>query len=163
MLTQCKLKEYLSYCTITGEFKWVKKPNRNIILGSKAGCLDVNKYVKISLLGVSYYGHRLAFLYVEGSFPDSDVDHIDGNPSNLVWTNLRKCTRGQNNQNARRNSRNTSGVKGVSICNRTGKWKVTLISNGVSIHGGYFKTLTRAEDRIKQLRISHHKEFANHG
>lgn len=161
-LTQELLKEYLHYEPLTGVFTWVKKPNRNILLGSIAGCLDSNGYLKITILGNQTYGHRLAFLYMTGSIPP-EIDHKDLNPSNCVWGNLRPCTKAENARNRRLNSRNTSGIKGVRWCKQANKWKVTIVTDYKQQHLGYFSKLEEAKSCIATVRASQHKEFANHG
>jgi hypothetical protein len=161
-LTQDLLKEYLEYNPDLGTFKWLKKPNRNIVLGSTAGGYDVNGYLKISLLGKSMYAHRLAFLYMLGEMP-AEVDHIDLNKSNCKWENLRPCTRSQNRNNRGLSARNTSGVKGVRWCPRAKKWKVTIFTDKVQKHLGYFLDLEEAKAKIYTIREQLHGEFTNHG
>jgi hypothetical protein len=47
------------------------------------------------------FAHRLAFLYMDGALPPADkcVDHINGNPKDNRWDNLRIVTQFVNQQN----------------------------------------------------------------
>lgn len=51
-----------------------------------------------------------------------DIDHIDGDGLNNQKSNLRPCTRSQNNGNARMPRNNKSGFKGVSFDKNRGLW-----------------------------------------
>ncbi|GHU70004.1 hypothetical protein FACS1894184_14840 [Clostridia bacterium] len=52
-----------------------------------------------------------------------EVDHIDGHPSNCRKMNLRLATHQQNSYNTKLRSNNTSGCKGVTYCQQTGKYR----------------------------------------
>ena len=56
----------------------------------------------IRIRGKAYYSHRLAFLYMTGEWPLEEVDHIDRNPYNDAWVNLRKATSSLNKWNQER-------------------------------------------------------------
>jgi hypothetical protein len=55
-------------------------------------------YLRITVLGKSYYAHRLAWFYMNGEWPDQ-IDHINGIKSDNRIENLRNVTVQQNNQN----------------------------------------------------------------
>jgi hypothetical protein len=52
--------------------------------------------------GYKSYAHRLAFLYMTGSLPPADVDHVNGVRNDNRWSNLRLATRSQNMWNVKR-------------------------------------------------------------
>lgn len=65
-LTESRLKELLNYDISTGEFTWIKKPNKRIVIGSVAGSVCRHGYIKIKIDGFDYKAHRLAWFYVKG-------------------------------------------------------------------------------------------------
>jgi len=69
-LTQKRLKELLDYNEITGLF--VRKVDRkwNAKAGDILNSTDSNGYIQVWIDGERYRGHRLAWLYVHGYFPE---------------------------------------------------------------------------------------------
>lgn len=73
------------------------------------------------------------------------VDHIDGNGLNNQKSNLRICTNSENILNVRDlQSRNTSGVSGVSWCRREKRWFARVQVAGKRKVLGYFQHLEDA-------------------
>lgn len=75
-----------------------------------------------------------------GRWPSLEVDHIDADRDNNCWSNLREATRSQNNANERLRKCNTSGFKGVSYYQPTGRWRVQIQKDRKKRNLGYFKT-----------------------
>jgi len=123
ILTQEVLKEYVEYNPETGIFVWKKKLNATQLMG-EAG--HKRKYVSISIFGKSYKAHQLAFLYMNGSLPTQDVDHINHNGLDNRWENLRCVSRAENNKNNGIRKHNTSGRTGVTWSKREKKWKARI-------------------------------------
>lgn len=139
-LTQETLHEALDYDKQTGIFIWkVDRPlshfkslhARNTYLGRFAGKTAGypskynNKglhYLQIRIKGELYLGHRLAWLYVNGVWPDNILDHEDGNGLNNKWNNLREATRVSNGRNCSLSVNNKSGVNGVYWNEINRKW-----------------------------------------
>lgn len=122
MLTQERLKELFTYDPETGIFKRKVSVQGGGPAGTIAGHKPANWYNRIVVDGTQYNAHRLAFLFMEGYFPEYQVDHIDGDKSNNTWKNLRHVTPSCNSQNQKKYSNNTSGFPGVSVQKKTGKW-----------------------------------------
>lgn len=164
ILTQENLKRILSYDPITGIFTRIGcpsvKPTRNELIGSEAGCVGKNGYVTIWVEGSHYLAHRLAFLYMEGSFPEKSTDHIDGCPTNNAWINLRRCDQSQNGANQGKRVQNTSGRKGVTWCAMTGKWRAKITFRGKCLHVGRFADVDAAGKAYQAAADQLFAEFA---
>jgi len=139
-LTHERLLERLHYNPITGIFMWREPLNNRIKAGNKlAGTIKPSGHWRITIDGKFYYAHRLAWFYMTGRWPDGEIDHINSNPTDNSFVNLREATRSQNSANTRRRSDNTSGLKGASWSKSRRKW----ISHIKNQHIGSF---TNKED-----------------
>jgi hypothetical protein len=78
--------------------------------------------MRIQINGKTYQAHRLAFLYMTGKFPPDEVDHINHEPSDNRFVNLRQVTRLENLRNQSLSKNNKSGFTGVSWYGRYSKW-----------------------------------------
>ena len=142
-LTQKRLKELLEYNPDTGEFVWLAKQGSRGVKGSVAGCANPFGYVVIKTDSQGEYAHRLAFLYMEGSIPIADVDHVNHNTSDNRWCNLRHATKTVNQRNRTHSKNNTSGFTGVHR-HPTGKWQSGISINNKLIYLGLFMNLSDA-------------------
>jgi hypothetical protein len=143
-LTQERLKEVLHYDPDTGIFTWLISPVGTVPAGSIAGCRYTEGYIHITIDRVVYRSHRLAFLYMEGYFPEYLVDHIDRNPSNNAWTNLREVSNRCNCRNRKVTITNKSGVTGVFWYAARNKWLATIKTIKKNTFLGYFTLKTDA-------------------
>ncbi len=139
-LTQKTLKERLSYCPDSGHFTWLNGQRT----GKRAGCVRHDGYVLIWVCGKLWLAHRLVFLYMEGALPAEDVDHINGQPSDNRWLNLRHATRSINNRNQKLSTNNTSGLHGVSWVEHRKHWRAYIKLSGKHVSLGRHKTLLDA-------------------
>lgn len=125
-VTQERLKELLKYDPITGIF------TRNFSRGGfRKGTVagSTNQYygyIHISLDKRMYKAHRLAFLYMEGRWPDGEVDHLNGDRAYNAWDNLKESSSKENSRNCARRSDNTSGVAGVGFHKRRKQWRARM-------------------------------------
>lgn len=164
MLTQEKLKSFLRYNPKTGYFYWLKSKGA-AKRGRRAGAVDGRGmgYIEIRIDGHLHKAHRLAFLYMTGSFPSYGVDHIDGDHGNNSWENLRQADQHINSRNTCLRSDNTSGQVGVCWDKRCERWYSRIhVESGKAKFLGYFdnkESAIRARKRAEALYGYH----PNHG
>lgn len=96
-LTQDKLKRLLTYDPDEGVFTWNFNANAKARKGDVAGT-KVKHYRYITLNGIKFAVHRLAFLYMEGKYPE-EVDHDNRIKWDNRWVNLKRSNRKLNNLN----------------------------------------------------------------
>lgn len=103
------------------------------------------------------YMHRVLEGITDKNIP---VDHKDGDGLNNTRSNLRVCTKSQNNLHRGAPRTNTSGVKGVSFCTQTGKWKAYTFVEGKQIWGGRHSNFEDACEAFNRLAEQYHGDFA---
>ena len=138
MLTADRLRELLRYDADTGLFVWLVCTSNRARIGSVAGRSRHDGYRIIGVDGRYYLAHRLAWLYVRGSWPPDHLDHIDGDPSNNRIANLREASPLQNRANARIRRDSGSGFKGVR--KEWNRWSARITIDRKEIHLGAFAT-----------------------
>jgi hypothetical protein len=156
ILTQDELKQYLHYEPSTGQFTRIKKV-RGANLGEIAGGINKVGYNVISVKHKLYYAHRLAWLYMNGEWPNPHIDHINRVKHDNRFCNLRECNDLQNHKNSNKHRDNVSGYIGVSWCKEKKKWlaKATL--------DGKQKFLGRYDDISLAVQARHEFCKENYG
>ena len=160
MITAEHLRELLDYSPDTGAFTWKVKKARWLNVGDIAGRIGGGRYWAIKIDGVSYQAHRLAILWMTGAHPSKHVDHADLDRLNNCWSNLRECSRSQNQHNLPKFSSNTSGFKGVNFHKCARKWRATIRIDGKNVHLGYAATPELASKLYADAAAKYFGEFA---
>jgi hypothetical protein len=154
-LTAERLRELLRYDPETGVFLWLTRKARCIRVGDIAGSLHRTGYSHVCIDGRFYYAHRLAWLYVVGSWPSLHIDHIDGVRNNNRFSNLRDVDRCVNLQNQRKaRNDNESGAIGVRV--QGDRFRATISNEGATIHLGLFPTIVDASDAYLKAKRKLH-------
>ena len=150
-ITADRLREIYNYNPDTGIFTRAICLNRRWPVGTVAGTLRKKGhgagYVSINCGGVVYLAHRLAWLYVTGEWPKQLIDHINGDPADNRFCNLRDVSQVENQQNRRKPKHGTtSALLGVYRAQRTTKrqWYAAIRANGIRFHLGTFQTEEQA-------------------
>ena len=140
-LTAERLREFLHYDPETGVFIWMKRPGQhnNICIGTVAGNISCSGYIRIGIRGRVWQAHRLAWLYINGSWPKGVIDHINGNKADNRAANLRDVTHQSNLENLRSARRdNRIGLLGVSP--HGSGFRAQIMLNGANHHIGTYPT-----------------------
>lgn len=151
-----RLLELLSYDAETGEFSCAKARGP-LKVGDQVGTVSKAGYVQIQIDGAIFYAHRLAWLYVYGSWPANTIDHINGQRSDNRIANLRDVTGGVNAQNQRRpRADNRSGYLGVSL-HSDGKWQARIKVGNTYKSLGLHATKEKARDAYINAKREFHQ------
>jgi hypothetical protein len=102
MLTAKRLRKVLSYVPTTGIFRWKVNAGSRAPVGTIAGAKNGRGYHQIRIGGQPYSASRLAWLYMTGKWPNSEISYINGKPSDTRWANLRKATSSPNRNRPKR-------------------------------------------------------------
>lgn len=88
------------------------------------------------------------------------IDHINHDTLDNRCENLRLCSASQNQANRRKQVNNTSGFRGVSFHQETGKWRAQLRCVGKPLHIGLFITAIDAALAYDRAAFDTFDEFA---
>lgn len=96
-ITLEQANEFFSYNPDTGEFFWKVARGKSKV-GKPVGTL-CNGYAICTIFRKNLKLHRLAWFMTNGSWPNGQIDHIDGNKLNNRISNLRDVSMSVNMQN----------------------------------------------------------------
>lgn len=138
-LTAARLREVLVYDQDTGVFTF-RVTRGPMKAGDQAGYVRPDKRVSIHVDSYLYRAHRLAWLYMTGEWPVGEIDHLNANPTDNRWSNLRDVSGTVNKQNMRAApaSKKHSPLFGAHWCKQLGIWKSSIKVNGRAVHLGVF-------------------------
>ncbi len=161
-LTAERLRTLVDYCPETGVMRWKVKRWR-AMPGDACGTPSRGG-LRVCIEQRDYLVHRIAWLFVHGRWPEGDIDHVDGNPTNNRINNLRVCNQLENQQNrsARGSKRNTSGHACVSWDAHRRAWMVRIRGNGRTYFGGRFSSLDEAVEARDRLKAKVHSFQPRH-
>ncbi len=130
--------------------------------GKEAFAYVRNGYKYGVIYRVKYQAHRVIWFMVTGSWPDGQIDHINGNRADNRFENFRCVSHAENGRNQRLPRNNTSGAVGVCWSRFAGKWQASITVGGTKTHIGYFDDF----DEAVAARQAKSEEFGfhpNHG
>lgn len=130
-MTHAELLSILHYDPETGVFTRLDgRPIRDLKFDGVRKRLSVPGMKDVQL------AHRLAAFYMTGEWPEQ-VDHINHDPSDNRWCNLRPCTHLENQQNKRVYKTNKLGMKNIVFNGHSDpkwqRWTVKVTINGESV------------------------------
>jgi len=150
-----RLRQTLHYAADTGLFTWAAS-RRGVTAGRVAGCEGRYGYWYITIDHKRYVAHRLAWLYVYGSWPSNCIDHINRVRTDNRLCNLREATIQQNRQNLSLSVKNKSGVRGVSIDLVNNCWRASISVDKKAKNLGRFATIEAAAAAYATAAAKYH-------
>lgn len=126
------------------------------------GSVRKDGYTNIRIKGKNFLRHRLCWFLYHGKWPKGQIDHINTDKKDDRISNLREATQKENTRNMSIHKDNSTGYKGVSICNRTGKFRARINVNRKEVHLGRFDTAEEAYASYKTAAKLYFKEFARY-
>lgn len=91
-----QIRSVLAYDRLTGLLTWKRALSFRGQVGSVAGRLNADGYVRIGLFGRQYQAHILAWVIETGSWPELIIHHADAVRDNNRWGNLSEITQAEN-------------------------------------------------------------------
>ena len=152
-----EVRELLDYEPTTGSLTWKARDRKwfkndgawKAFNTSFAGRIVRSKnssgYLRVNIKGTHVLAHRIVWLHQTGCWPEKYIDHINHNPADNSWSNLREVSHTENHQNQSRRSDNTSGITGVSLRAGTNRWTARIKTGGKYLSLGSFE---RKEDAV---------------
>lgn len=162
------LRDCFLYDADTGRLIWKARPldhfknahawkaiNAKFVGRSAGHWRDGRSSVRIST--TAFWTSRVIWKLMTGADPVAQIDHINNDPSDNRFVNLRAATHQQNNINKRGMA---DGLKRAILLPH-GRWRAVIGFNNIQYHLGVFDTAAEAHEAYVQAAHRLHGEFAN--
>lgn len=150
--------EHFKYDPITGVIIRLNRQGNyqaGTVCDSKLG-----KYLKVTLDGVAYLQHRVAWYLHNNEQPPQVIDHIDKDGTNNCIANLRAATTSTNQMNIDVHTRSKTGIKGIMPIRNGTLFRAEVCVDGKRYqkHSKDIEVLTKW---LEVTRSKHHGEFTS--
>lgn len=138
-----RLRELLQYDPQTGaltlkvDVSHIRKAGQRVDV-AKHGKRSVG-YKVVNIFGRRILAHRVAWAIHTGQWPDSDIDHVNGDKSDNRMANLRLASKTENMRNQSRAHAN-SKAKLMGVHKNRDRFRAQITVNGRTVHIGMFDT-----------------------
>ena len=153
-----QLTETLSYNSLTGKFRRLKRTTTWVKVGEQPGFINGHGYWEIGINGDHYLASRLAWFYVHKKWPKF-IDHINGIRLDNRISNLRSVTHLENNKNKKINRNHSIGAKGVIRLKKYPKFRARIMVDNKPIHLGYFDSVAAAHEAYCRASAKYHGKY----
>lgn len=145
-LTQERLKQVVDYDKKTGVFSFKEATQKNHVpAGSMSGNRESSGCIRIVIDRKKYLAHRLAWLYVYGTWPRQDLRHLNKNRADNRIDNLIESSDAETSAHKRVARTNQAGVKGIRQLD-SGRYNARIMHDGVAYYLGIFDNLDAAKE-----------------
>lgn len=170
---------FLEYEAASGLLRWKRRDREHFssirhwkiwnaryagkVAGTRSGRSYVMVRFQIDGAQLSIGAHRIVWLFETGEWPSQQIDHVDGNPQNNHFSNLRHVSVLGNSRNKKRPAnRNKRGACGVTWFTATAQWMARI---GVADKSVYLGLFDNFDDALAARREAERKYgfHPNHG
>lgn len=168
--TQQYLRECFDYDLSTGVLTWRVRPRAHFTstrswrttntryAGKEAGLALSQGHRQLRLDGCLYRSARVIWKWVAGQDPIAQVDHVNVDPADDRWSNLRLANQAQNGANAPKRRNNKTGFRGVYFGPR-GRYVAAVRFQGKRYYAGSTRTAAEAHQLYCNLAAKLHGQF----
>ena len=146
------LEYYFNYNKETGNLLWRVPSSKRTRVGDKAGSVDKDGSLRVTLNGKQYSVHKVIWKMVYGQWPSANIYHVNENPSDNRIDNLKEY---RNKVIENRNDLTSSILKSILYYDpSSGKfyWKErTSSSNNPSKEAGTTKNNRKVRYRVIRI------------
>lgn len=132
------LRALFDYDAETGVLRW-KVTTGARVSGTIAGRPQSYGYWRVTIHGVGFPVHRIAWCMTHGEWPNTILDHVNGEPGDNRIANLRLATPSENNANVGSFHPDPSHLRGTRRL-ANGRWQATISKNRKLFCLGCFDT-----------------------
>lgn len=158
LMTPEDARRIFSFDAESGILYWAERTSHGVQVGDQAGTPTKNGYRQVLFKRRAYLVHRVIWLYLHGSWPAGDIDHINGCRTDNREANLRDVSRRTNieNQKTAPKGKKSGAPLGVHWDKRLKKWRSTIVVKGKSKYLGIYQDPNEAHQAyLTAKRIDH--------
>lgn len=156
MLTVSELKNLVNYDPGSGIVTWKARPR--VRAGKIVGSIHSAGYLEARIGGCRVYLHRVGWALMTGTWPDGQIDHINGDRNDNRWSNLRLADQQHNSANMKKRANNKCGWKGV--VRRSNRWLAYIHIGGKTHYLGTFSHAVEAHNAYVARAKQEWREFS---
>lgn len=156
-----ELRRLFHFDPLTGGIVTATKRKKGHPAGVRVdGNLSSKGRRRVKIHNVCYEAHRVAWALHYGWWPQTFLDHANGDPTDNRIANIREASPLQNRANSKKQMRNTSGYKGVVWNKARKKWQAEIGARGKLKYLGLFPTAEGAHAAYTRAAVKLFGEFA---
>jgi hypothetical protein len=142
-----EIRRHVRYDPERGEFWWLLPRQGRQVDGQAGSVVTTGKThsqtVRVIFIdGRKYYAHQIAWFLMTGRWIP-EVDHVNQEPLDNRWSNLRAATRSEQNMNRKPIP---GRLTGASFHKPSGRWQAYIKKDKKTLSLGYFDTAEEAHE-----------------